>query len=81
MSKEPNLMLMVAMLKPEKVKEFASTLYEACLAMEAGGDYHEVFRRAKQRKVGALRRLYQRMEHSTRGELERIADRMMEGLE
>lgn len=81
MSKEPNLLLMVAMLKPDKVKEFASVLYEACLAMEAGGDYHEVFRRAKQRKVGALRRLYERLEHSTKGELERIADRMMEGLE
>lgn len=81
MSKEPNLLLMVAMLKPDKVRAFASVLYEACLAMEAGGDYHEVFRRAKQRKVGALRRLYERLERSTKGELERIADRMMEGLE
>ena len=81
MSKEPNLLLKVAMLKPDRVREFASVLYEACLAMEAGGNYHEVFRRAKQRKVGALRRLYERLERTTKSELERVANHMMEGLE
>lgn len=42
----------------DQVKEVKNVLLEACTAMELGGDWREVFRRARNRRVGRMRRIY-----------------------
>ena len=69
----------VLRLKPEQVKELADTMHTAAIAMEVGGNYQEVFRRAKQRRVGCMRKMYERMEKATPKQLSRMADHLVEG--
>lgn len=40
------------------------------LAYETNGDWREIIRRAKQRKVGLLRRVYDLLQTATREEIE-----------
>ena len=66
-------------LKVEQVREVADVIYDACIAVEAGGTYTEVFRRAKQRKVGSMRKIYERLEKTTPSQMKRITGYMLEG--
>ena len=52
----------VARLTPAQVKELHDVLVEAGLAYELTGQYADVFRRAKYRKVGMQRSIYQQLE-------------------
>jgi hypothetical protein len=74
-----SLQAAVFRLKPDQVKELADTMYEACVAMELGGSYKEVFRRAKHRKVGSMRKMYERMEKATPRQISSMADHLIEG--
>jgi len=74
-----SLQAAILRLKPDQVKELADTMYDACIAMEAGGCYTEVFRRAKHRRVGCMRKMYERLEKATPKQLERMAGHLVEG--
>ena len=73
-----SLQAAILRLKPEQVKELAETMYDACIAMEVSGCYKEVFRRAKHRRVGCMRKMYERMEKATPKQLSRMADHLLE---
>lgn len=74
-----SLQTAILRLKPEQVQELADIMYDACIAMEAGGCYTEVFRRAKHRKVGSMRKMYERLEKATPKQISRMADHLLAG--
>lgn len=69
----------VLRLKPHQVQEIHAIMVEGCIAAALGEDYQEIFRRAKQRKVGSMRKMLERMQNATPKQLERMADHLVEG--
>ena len=55
----------VPAMAPEKVQRVKDTLVEAGIAMEMGGDWKGVFRRAKNRRIGVERQIYALAESSS----------------
>lgn len=73
-----SLIAAVARLKPEQVKELVDVMLDACIVAESGGGHKETFRRAKNRRVGTMRKMYARMETATPAQIDRVADRLLE---
>lgn len=57
-------------LKPAQIQELAGTMLEASIGHAGGGHWQETFRRAKQRKVGLMRRIYDLLQTATAEEIE-----------
>ncbi len=55
-------------------------MLNASIAFETGGNYREVFRRAKQRKIGVLRRIYELLENASYEEIENLSKSLSEPL-
>lgn len=65
-------------LSTEQLKAVHACLVEAGIAYEAGGNWREIFRRAKQRKVGLVRRIYELMEKADRHGIDRMTQALVE---
>lgn len=61
------------LLKPHQVNELHSVMTEASIAFEMGASAADVFKKAKHRKVGALRCIYERLEKLNKYELDKVA--------
>lgn len=53
-------------------------MLDASLAHETGGNAKEIFRRAKQRKVGRQRRIIELLENATKPEIDRLSANLAE---
>lgn len=60
-------------LKPKQIKQLADTMLNASIVYQTGGNWREIIRRAKQRKVGLLRRIYDMLQHATQDEFDIMA--------
>lgn len=49
----------IANLSDAQLHDLHNALLDACTAMEMGGNWREVFRRARYRRVGRMRRIYE----------------------
>lgn len=67
-------------LKRSQLHELHSTMLDACTAAELGGDWREIFRRAKHRKVGRLRRIYELLQSADRQDMASMAWTLTEHL-
>lgn len=61
-----------------QIHELHNRLLDACTAMELGGDWREVFRRAKYRHIGRMHRIYELLQHATHDEIDRAARHLTE---
>ena len=55
-----------------------NTMLDACTALELGGDWREIFRRAKNRHVGRMHRIYDLLYHAKSHEIDRAARHLVE---
>lgn len=62
----------------DKLFELKETLIEAGIAFEAGGNPKEVFRRAKHRHIGLMRRIYERLETADSQSMSAMSEAMVE---
>jgi len=74
------LALQVKKLPVPKLLQLKTTLIEASIAFEAGGHPKEVFRRAKHRQIGLLRRIYEMLETADSNNLAEISKIMNESI-
>ena len=58
-----NLVTLIPKLNANQLSELHEVMTNASLAYELGGNFKEIFRRAKHRKIGRMRRIYQRLEN------------------
>lgn len=56
-----------------QIHELHNRLLDACTAMELGGNWREVFRRARHRRTGIMRRLYELLYNADRADIDRAA--------
>ena len=70
----------VRRLKPEQLKELEQVMFEAAIAAQVGGNYQEVFRRARIGKIGLLGRIYKALCSATDANLKTMSDMLLEGL-
>ena len=67
----------VKSLNTTQFKSLNDTLLDASIAYEGGGNYREIFRRAKLRRVGLLRKIYGMLEQAPCEEIEIISKRFV----
>ena len=60
-------------LSPQQIKSLSDTMLNASIAFETGGNYREIFRRAKQRKIGLMRRIYELLEQAPYEDIENLS--------
>lgn len=58
-----NLVTIIPRLNSTQLNELHETMTSASLAYELGGDFKKIFRAAKHRKIGMMRRIYERLEN------------------
>jgi hypothetical protein len=63
-------------LTPDQLKQLASSMLDAGIAMENGRDYQEAFSIAKKRHRGAMRKMYERLEKATPRQIENMAEKL-----
>jgi hypothetical protein len=63
-------------LTPAQLKELASSMLDAGIAMENGRSYQEAFLVAKKRHKGAMRKMYKRLAKSTPRQIENMAQNL-----
>ena len=63
----------IRVLKPQQIRELYGVMLDAAVAHEITGCHRDVFRRAKYRKVGALRRVYETLEHASYKQIEAMS--------
>lgn len=68
-----NLITVIQRLNTAQLKELHQILTESAIAYEFGGNATEIFRRAKHRKVGLMRRVYERLEQCDNKQLEALS--------
>lgn len=69
----------VFQLNPNEVREACTVMLDVSLAMENGGNWREIFRRAKLKHcAGRLRRIYALLETAHRDDIEQMADSLAE---
>ena len=61
-----------------KLLQLKETLVEAGIAFEAGGNPKEVFRRAKHKHIGLMRRIYERLETADDNSMSAMSEAMVE---
>jgi hypothetical protein len=67
-------------LKTAQILELHDVLVTACTAAELDGDWREVFRRAKNRKVGRMRRIYELLYNADKADIHRAAQHLVDHL-
>ena len=65
-------------LSHKKLFDLKSTMTEAAVAFEIGGNPKEIFRRAKHRNIGLLRRIYAKLEKADREGLRSMSDALIQ---
>jgi len=70
------LLSKLKVLKPHQVKELHATMTEASVAFDLGGSANDIFKKAKHRKVGAIRAVYENLETLKKEDLDKIAKTM-----
>jgi hypothetical protein len=65
-------------LNPKQLKHLSATMLDTSIAFETDGDWREIIRRAKQRKVGLLLRIYELLLTATREEIDAMARSLAE---
>lgn len=68
-------------LNDKQLKSMCDTMLTASIAFENGGNYREIFRRAKQGRIGLVRRIYESLEQAEPKEIEALASSLAEGRE
>jgi len=63
-------------LNETQLKSLADTMLNAGIAFENGGDHKEIFRRARIRHIGLMRRIYTLLEHASRDEIDVMAKKL-----
>ena len=61
-----------------QIKSLNSTILDASIAYEAGGNYREIFRRAKCRRVGLMRSIFEMLEQVPEAEIENLSRSLVE---
>jgi hypothetical protein len=70
------LLSKLKVLKPHQVKELHATMTEASVVFELGGSANDVFKKAKHRKVGAIRAIYESLEKLKKEDLDKVSKNM-----
>ncbi|WP_347987711.1 hypothetical protein [Methylomonas sp. AM2-LC] len=68
-------------LSPQQIKSLSDTMLNASIAFETGGNYREVFRRAKQRRIGLMRRIYELLEQAPYQDIENLSKVLAEPID
>jgi hypothetical protein len=66
----------IANLNDVQIHSLHNTLLDACTAMELGGNWREVFRRAKQRHIGLMKRIYELLHQAQPDDIDRAANHL-----
>ena len=66
-------------LNDKQLKSMCDTMLNASIAFENGGNYREIFRRAKQGRVGLVQRIYESLEQAEPNEIEALSNSLAEG--
>ena len=72
------LVTQIKNLPSNKLLQLKETLVEAGIAFEAGGNPKEVFRRAKHKHIGLMRRIYERLETADNKSMSAMSEAMVE---
>ena len=54
-------------------------MLNASIAFEAGGNYKEIFRRARNRSIGLMKRIYELLLNATQEEIENLSRNLTDG--
>jgi len=65
-------------LNDSQLKSLCDTLLTAAMVYENDGNYREIFRRAKYRHLGLMRRIYELLQHATRDEIDALSNSLSE---
>ena len=66
-------------LSPEQIKSLSDTMLNASIAFETGGNYKEIFRRARNRSIGLMKRIYELLLNATQEEIENLSRNLTDG--
>ncbi|WP_367154694.1 hypothetical protein [Methylomonas sp. HYX-M1] len=65
-------------LNATQLRSLSSTLLNASLAHENGGNPREIFRRAKYRHIGLMQRIYELLQHASHAEIDQLSKHIAE---
>jgi hypothetical protein len=68
-----NLIRHLDKLNDSQVRSLNDTMLNAGIAFENGGNYREIFHRAKHQHIGLMRRIYKILEQSTPEDIETLS--------
>jgi hypothetical protein len=68
----------IANLNDVQIHSLHNTLLDACTAMELDGNWREIFRRAKNRHVGLMKRIYELLHQAQPDDINRAAGHLVD---
>lgn len=66
----------IANLNDVQIHSLHNTLLDACTAMELNGNWREIFRRAKYRNIGLMKRIYELLHKANPEDIDRAASHL-----